>query len=61
MVLAVSYALNSQSQSLNQGPEGRRYGASPSQKRLAEITEMIVRWECGDCLSELELCSSKYS
>ena len=41
MVLAVSYALNSQSQSLNQGPEGRRYGASPSQKRLAEITEMI--------------------
>ena len=41
MVLAVSYALNSQSSAVNQGPEGRRYGASPSQKRLAEITEMI--------------------
>ena len=36
MVLAVSYALNSQ------GSRGRESaGASPSQKRLAEITEMI--------------------
>lgn len=38
MVLAVSYALNAQSQYQIQGS---RSGASPSQKRLAEITEMI--------------------
>lgn len=40
MVLAVSYALNAQSQSPTDR-DGRRGNASPSQKRLAEITEMI--------------------
>ena len=43
MVLAVSYALNSQSPN-SFGSElevGRKGFASPSQKRLAEITEMI--------------------
>jgi hypothetical protein len=43
MVLAVSYALNSQSpNSFGSDLEvGRKGFASPSQKRLAEITEMI--------------------
>ena len=43
MVLAVSYALNAQSPN-SFGSElevGRKGFASPSQKRLAEITEMI--------------------
>ena len=39
MVLAVSYALNSQSRS--RGVSQTPVGASPSQKRLAEIIEMI--------------------
>ena len=41
MVLAVSYALNAQQQTPSEREGGRRIGASPSQKRLAEITEMI--------------------
>lgn len=44
MVLAVSYALNhSQPQSINskQSSSNSQSCASPSQKRLAEITEMI--------------------
>ena len=41
MVLAVSYALNAQQQTPSGREGGRRIGASPSQKRLAEITEMI--------------------
>lgn len=41
MVLAVSYALNAQQQTPSEREAGRRVGASPSQKRLAEITEMI--------------------
>lgn len=41
MVLAVSYALNAQQQMPSEREAGRRVGASPSQKRLAEITEMI--------------------
>lgn len=41
MVLAVSYALNAQLQSSSDREDARRGGASPSQKRLAEITEMI--------------------
>ena len=43
MVLAVSYALNAQSSKpFGNDLEGGRKGfASPSQKRLAEITEMI--------------------
>ena len=43
MVLAVSYALNAQSPKSfgNELQSGRKGFASPSQKRLAEITEMI--------------------
>ena len=42
MVLAVSYALNAQSpKSFGNELEGGKGFASPSQKRLAEITEMI--------------------
>jgi geranylgeranyl pyrophosphate synthase len=41
MVLAVSYALNAQLQSSSDREDGRRGAASPSQRRLAEITEMI--------------------
>lgn len=41
MVLAVSYALNAQLQLSSDREDARRGCASPSQKRLAEITEMI--------------------
>jgi geranylgeranyl pyrophosphate synthase len=48
MVLAVSYALNAQAESVAAGAQGSKNSsrlawgsASPSQKRLAEITEMI--------------------
>jgi geranylgeranyl pyrophosphate synthase len=41
MVLAVSYALNAQLQSSSDREDARRGAASPSQRRLAEITEMI--------------------
>jgi geranylgeranyl pyrophosphate synthase len=48
MVLAVSYALNAQvetgsgsNSAAPHGLQGRGLVASPSQKRLAEITEMI--------------------
>ena len=41
MVLAVSYALNSQGNGLHGERSSGTLSASPSQKRLAEITEMI--------------------